>query len=212
MTTDLFADQRPARQDIAPGVVLFPGRAVARDIWPLLQPVLAVAPFRNFVTPGGRRMGVETTNCGSLGWVSDKAGYRYQATDPDSGRPWPAMPRPLFDLAVASAAAAGFPETRPDSCLINRYAVGVRLTAHQDLNEQSSDWPIVSISMGLPATFVLHGATRGGAGPKIALTDGDVLVFGGPARNAFHSVQPIADGVDPVLGPCRVNLTLRVAG
>jgi len=173
--------------------------------------VAAEAPFRNMTTPGGWRMSVAMTNCGEAGWIADRRGYRYESHDPTTGRKWPAMPGPFSSLAGRAAAEAGWPAFKPDSCLINRYEPGARLTMHQDRNERDFAQPIVSLSFGLPAVFLFGGAERSGRPKRLRLASGDVVVWGGPARLYFHGVDPLADGSDPVTGRCRINLTLRKA-
>jgi alkylated DNA repair protein (DNA oxidative demethylase) len=158
-------------------------------------------------------MSAAMTNCGPLGWTSDRAGYRYSAVDPATGRPWPPMPPAFAALAREAAAAAGFAAFAPDACLVNRYAPGARMTAHQDRDERCFEAPIVSVSLGLPARFFWHeGATRRSPSRSIALASGDVVVFGGPSRRMYHGVRPVRAGQDPVYGPYRYNLTLRKAG
>lgn len=207
----------PARDDapraLAPGAVLLPGFALADEIAVLagIDAVAAAAPFRHLETPGGYRMSVAMTNCGPLGWVSDRRGYRYDAIDPASGRPWPAMPAAFGALAARAAEAAGFARFAPDACLVNRYEPGSRLTLHQDRNERDFDAPIVSVSLGLPAVFLFGGDTRGGRPLRVPLRHGDVVVWGGPARLRFHGVAPIGDGWHARLGACRINLTFRRA-
>jgi len=208
---DLFADQRPAREELRPGMVLLRGRTSAATLLPAVEAVATAAPFRHLSPPGGKRMSVAMTNCGGWGWISDPRGYRYEPRDPDSGRPWPPIPAAVRALAEEAAAEAGFPGFRPDACLVNRYAAGTRLTAHRDEDEADFAQPIVSVSLGLPATFLVHGETRGGSPQKVTLEDGDVLVFGGPARLLYHGVAPVAVGDHPVTGPWRYNLTLRRA-
>lgn len=176
-----------------------------------VEAITAQAPFRHLMTPGGHRMSVAMTNCGSYGWVSDASGYRYDAIDPVSGEPWPAMP-PLFrKLAVEAAAEAGFAGFAPDACLINRYEPGARLTLHQDRDERNLGAPIVSVSLGLPATFLFGGMKRSDKTQRYRLEHGDVAVWGGPARLAFHGVAPLAAGEHGLLGGKRINLTFRRA-
>jgi alkylated DNA repair protein (DNA oxidative demethylase) len=162
-------------------------------------------------TPGGFRMSVAMTNCGSAGWITDRKGYRYDALDPDSGLPWPALPTAFADLAVRAASAAGFDNFAPDACLLNRYAPGARMSLHQDRNERDWGKPIVSISLGLPAKFLFGGPKRSDRPQRVELHHGDMVVWGGPARLNFHGVAPLADGLHPVLGRERINLTLRQA-
>jgi alkylated DNA repair protein (DNA oxidative demethylase) len=151
------------------------------------------------------------TNCGRVGWTTDRRGYRYDPLDPDTGAPWPAMPPALRQLAERAAARAGFPGFDPDSCLINRYEPGARLTLHQDRNEKRYDAPIVSLSLGLPARFLFGGLSRNDRPCRIPLESGDVAVWGGPSRLAYHGVDPLADGNHPLTGRCRLNLTFRKA-
>ena len=173
--------------------------------------VSARAPFRHMTTPGGRAMSAAMTNCGELGWVTDAKGYRYVAEDPQSGAPWPAMPAVIRDLAVAAAAEAGF-AFAPDACLINRYLAGACMGLHSDADEPDDGAPIVSVSLGLPATFLFGGATRTAPTDKIALQHGDVVVWGGALRRAYHGIAPLKAGDHPMLGAQRLNLTIRKAG
>jgi alkylated DNA repair protein (DNA oxidative demethylase) len=173
--------------------------------------VVARAPFRRMLTPGNRPMSVAMTNCGRVGWVSDSRGYRYSSTDPLNGLAWPAMPRVFFELAEHAAAAAGFTAFVPDACLINLYVPGTRLSVHQDKDERDFTAPIVSVSLGLPATFLFGGARRTQRPRRQRLEHGDVVVWGGESRRHFHGVAPLADGVHPRLGRRRINLTLRKA-
>jgi len=187
------------------------GFADSSRLMPLIERVAHAAPFRHLVTPGGQTMSVAMTNCGPLGWVSDRSGYRYDARDPLSGRNWPPLPGEFLDLALEAATRAGFPRFVPDACLVNRYSAGSRLTAHRDADEQDYAQPIVSVSLGLPASFAFYGLKRGGRGSSVALTDGDVLVWGGPSRLVYHAVRPIKPGHHPVTGEFRYNLTFRHA-
>jgi alkylated DNA repair protein (DNA oxidative demethylase) len=179
----------------------------------LLAGVAAISessPFRRMATPGGR-MSVAMTNCGSAGWVADQTGYRYVAEDPLTGRPWPAMPDGFTSLARAAASAAGFADFSPDGCLINRYEPGSRLSLHQDRDERDFSAPIVSVSLGLPVTFLWGGQKRSDRSRRIPLIHGDVVVWGGPARKTFHGVLALAEGAHPLTGSFRYNLTLRRA-
>jgi len=212
MQADLFE----AATDIplAPGAVLLPGFALSREaeLVSAVDRVQALAPFRNMLTPGGRRMSVAMTSCGELGWISDRAGYRYSRDDPQAHRPWPAMPEAFLELAGFAAARAGFPGFVPDTCLVNRYEPGARMALHQDRDERDLAAPIVSVSLGLPAVFLFGGSSRADRPARILLAHGDVVVFGGPARLRFHGVLPLADGRHPLTGRRRINLTLRKAG
>ena len=212
---DLFAeaDAGPERIALAPGAVLL--RGFARDEAPALIEaawrVAAIAPFRHMVTPGGFTMSAAMTNCGTAGWVSDRRGYRYDGTDPETGLAWPAMPDLFRDLAARAAAEAGYEGFEPDACLINRYTPGTRLTLHQDKNERDVAAPIVSVSLGLPATFLFGGAKRTDRAQRLRLVHGDVAVWGGASRLAFHGIAPLAEGEHALTSNCRINLTLRKA-
>jgi len=198
---------------LAPGAVVLRGFAVPVEALLLadIQDVIEQAAPRHMVTPGGFRMSVATTNCGALGWLSDRAGYRYGDRDPASGEPWPAMPDSFLRLARDAADAAGFAAFVPDACLVNRYAPGARLTLHQDRNERDFRQPIVSVSLGIPAVFLFGGLKRRDKPARIPLQHGDVAVWGGPARLRFHGVMPLKEAQHPSLGACRINLTFRKA-
>ncbi len=213
-TADLFAPAPGEPRPITPGAVLLPGAALAEApaLLAAIRSVLALAPWRQMLTRGGFRMSVAMSNCGALGWVSDRRGYRYAPIDPDSGQPWPAMPAVLQTLATDSAARAGFANFVPDACLINRYAPGARMALHQDRDEADFSQPIVSLSLGLPAIFLFGGLERSDKPARLPLAHGDVLVWGGPARLRFHGVLPVKDGAHPATGACRLNLTFRKAG
>jgi alkylated DNA repair protein (DNA oxidative demethylase) len=195
------------------GAVVLRGFATPRERVLLedLREVIAGAPFRHMVTPGGFRMSVALTNCGSLGWVSDKTGYRYDATDPESGKPWPEMPASFLQLAEEAAAAAGFPAFVPDACLVNRYEAGARLSLHQDKNERDFRQPIVSVSLGIPAVFLFGGSKRADKAVRVPLEHGDVVVWGGPARMRYHGVLALKAGHHALTGTQRINLTFRKA-
>jgi alkylated DNA repair protein (DNA oxidative demethylase) len=178
----------------------------------LIQEVARItqqAPFRHLVTPGGHTMSVAMTNCGRVGWVSDRSGYRYDPVDPDTGKPWPAMPSAFLDVAVRAAADAGFANYDPDACLINCYVAGAKLSLHQDRDEKDPWAPIVSVSLGLPATFLWGGKRRADPQRRLRLESGDVVVWGGPARFVYHGVAPLKDGEHPLTGATRINLTFR---
>jgi alkylated DNA repair protein (DNA oxidative demethylase) len=154
-------------------------------------------------------MSVAMTNCGRVGWVSDRSGYRYDPIDPDTGNPWPRMPRAFLDVAERAAAEAGFPDYDPDACLINRYAVGTKLGLHRDRDEKDAWAPIVSVSLGLPATFLWGGKRRSDPTRRLLLQSGDVVVWGGPARFVYHGVATLKAGEHPLTGGVRINLTFR---
>lgn len=203
----------PVRQELAPGAVLLRGFALpgAPELVATVARVALAAPFRHMVTPGGHRMSVAMTNCGALGWVTDEHGYRYERNDPTTGRAWPPMPDVFARLAAGAADAAGYGAFVADAGLVNRYEPGARMTLHQDKNERDARQPIVSVSLGLPAVFVFGGLQRADAVVRVPLVHGDVVVWGGPARFRFHGVLPVKDGVHPMVGRWRVNLTFRCA-
>ena len=217
MTRSLF-DETPtpygAPEPIVPGAVLLRGFALdqAEALIQAAQQVIAAAHLRHPVTPGGRAMSVGMTNCGALGWTSSRTGYRYTSTDPLSGQPWPPIPACFADMAARAAAEAGFEGFAPDACLINRYEPGARMSLHQDRDESDLGAPIVSVSLGLPAVFLFGGLQRSDRPARYGLAHGDVAVWGGAARLAFHGVAPLADGDHPRLGRQRINLTFRRAG
>jgi DNA oxidative demethylase len=210
-TLELFGGGTAQPVALQDGIWLLRAFADSHRLMSLIERVASISPFRHLVTPGGQTMSVAMTNCGPLGWVSDRSGYRYDARDPLSGNRWPPMPDEFRELALDAAARAGFPKFVPDACLVNRYSHGSRLTAHRDADEQDYAQPIVSVSLGLPASFAFYGLTRGGKGRAVALADGDVLVWGGPARLVYHAVRPIKPGRHPVTGEFRYNLTFRHA-
>jgi DNA oxidative demethylase len=217
MSFDLFTGTAEADADevrLGPGTILLRGCALPAEAVVLrdLRNVAMQAPFRHMVTPGGFRMSVGMTNCGTLGWVTDRRGYRYDQRDPESGQTWPPMPDSFVQLAGVAASRAGFPGFLPDACLINRYEPGAKLSLHQDRNENDMDQPIVSVSLGIPATFLLGGMARSKQVMKLELIHGDVLVWGGPDRLRYHGVMPLKDAVHPFLGHYRINLTFRKAG
>jgi alkylated DNA repair protein (DNA oxidative demethylase) len=199
-------------EPLAEGAVLLRGFAAAETpvLLSALDAVASGAPFRNMITPGGFRMSVAMTNCGRVGWVSDRSGYRYDPVDPQTGQPWPAMPPAFMSLAHRAAAAAHF-EFEPDCCLVNRYEPGTKLSLHQDKDERDFTAPIVSVSLGLPAVFLWGGAKRSDRPRRIRLESGDVVVWGGVSRLTYHGVAPLADGEHPVTRRVRINLTFRKA-
>ena len=212
MQRELF-DAGPREIPLAPGAAVLAGFARPGEaaLVAAIDEVVAAAPFRHMLTPGGRRMSVAMTNCGDAGWISDREGYRYSSDDPQTGRAWPAMPEAFRDVASRAASRAGFPGFVPDACLVNRYDPGARLTLHQDRDERDFGAPIVSVSLGLPATFLFGGERRADRPLRIDLAHGDVVVWGGSARLRFHGVLPLAEGWHPLTGRHRVNLTLRKA-
>lgn len=214
MTGDLFAgftEAPSSRETMAEGAALLRGFALTRqeELLAALREAIAAAPFRHMVTPGGFTMSVAMTNCGKVGWVTDRRGYRYDANDPESGKPWPAMPPVLSDLARDAAEAGGFKDFAPDACLINRYVPGAKMSLHQDKDETDFSAPVVSVSLGLSATFLFGGLKRSDKTQRYRLTHGDVVVWGGPSRLFYHGVAPLTEGEHPLLNRQRINLTFR---
>jgi alkylated DNA repair protein (DNA oxidative demethylase) len=200
----------PSVEPLEEGAVLLRGFAAQAPM--LLEEVARIAQaaaFRHLVTPGGHTMSVAMTNCGRVGWVSDRSGYRYDRNDPDTGLPWPAMPAAFVELAVKAAEQAGFAQYDPDACLINRYVPGAKLSLHRDRDEKDPWAPIVSVSLGLPAVFLWGGRRRADPVRRLLLESGDVVVWGGPARFVYHGVNPLKDGIHPLTGSERINLTFR---
>lgn len=215
-TLPLFAEPAPllpAEEELADGAVLLRGLVAGQDqaVLTALREILVAAPFRHLVTPGGLRMSVAMTNAGTRGWISDRRGYRYETHDPDSGRPWPALPAAFLHLAASAAALAGCDGFVPDACLINRYVLGTKLSLHQDRDELDLQSPIVSVSLGLPAVFLFGGLQRKDPQRRIPLQHGDVVVWGGASRLRFHGVLPLKAGHHPLLGEERINLSFRKA-
>ena len=211
---DLFLSQQPNIQEIAKDAYLFKGFALNNQAQILsdLSQIISVAPFRQMVTPGGFNMSVAMTNCGGLGWIADRKGYRYTSHDPLANKRWPAMPASFMQLAQQAALEAGFNNFMPDACLINQYKIGARMTLHQDKDELDFSQPIVSVSLGLPVTFQFGGFERSDKATKLLLAHGNVLVWGGESRLRYHGVLPLKLGHHPALGEFRINLTFRKAG
>jgi alkylated DNA repair protein (DNA oxidative demethylase) len=154
----------------------------------------------------GKPFSVRMTNCGPLGWVSDESGYRYQPLHPETKEPWPLLPAPLLALWEE---LSGYPHP-PEACLVNYYAAGAKMGLHQDRDEQDFDAPVLSISLGDAALFRIGGTTRGGKTASLKLASGDVLVFGGAARLAYHGIDRVLSGSSTLLAEGgRLNLTLR---
>ena len=217
MGTPLFHHEQPPappKDVLGPGTAVLAGFALDQEdeLLSSINLVVGQSPFRNMITPGGFRMSVAMSNCGPLGWVTDRTGYRYSGTDPETNRPWPQMPEAFRKLAQSAAFEAGFPNFAADACLINRYEPGTRLSLHQDKDEHDFTQPIVSVSLGLPATFLFGGLDRADKTVRIWLVHGDVVVWGGPARLRYHGVAPLAEGEHPRTGGVRYNLTFRKAG
>ncbi|MBS3803618.1 MAG: DNA oxidative demethylase AlkB [Oleiphilaceae bacterium] len=213
MTLDLFQQGGVGAEQLASGTSLLHG-FVSDQAGALLADIARVeteAPFRQMVTPGGHSMSAFMTNCGPLGWTTDRSGYRYTSCDPVTGRPWPAMPEGFRALAREAAQKAGYPNFDTDACLINRYLPGSRMGLHQDRNEQDYGAPIVSVSLGLPVVFLFGGLRRNDKPLRLTLNNGDVLVWGGPDRLRYHGVNTLKPGCHELTGNCRINLTFRKA-
>jgi alkylated DNA repair protein (DNA oxidative demethylase) len=217
MNTSLFEMESSAplsKNILGPDTAFLAGFAFSaeEELLSSLNGIIERPPFRNMITPGGFRMSVAMSNCGALGWITDRTSYRYDRIDPETNCPWPGMPTAFQKLAVTAAEEAGFLNFVPDACLINRYGPGARLSLHQDKNERDFTRPIVSVSLGLPATFLFGGSDRADKTRRIQVVHGDVLVWGGSARLRYHGIAPLRDGEHPRLGRVRYNLTFRVAG
>ncbi|UPG92459.1 DNA oxidative demethylase AlkB [Luteibacter aegosomatissinici] len=182
------------------------------ELVPAIADIEAASPLRHMVTPGGLPMSVMSTSCGMLGWVTDQRGYRYTSVDPETRKPWPVMPEAFASLAIRAAAEAGFPGFEPDACLINHYAPGARMSLHQDKDEQDFAAPIVSVSLGMSATFLFGGLERSDRVARVPLHHGDVVVWGGADRLRYHGIMSLKDAPHPLLGSERINLTFRKAG
>jgi alkylated DNA repair protein (DNA oxidative demethylase) len=209
---DLFENE--ARDvSLASGAVVLGGfaRRLEGPLMVALQRVVQRAPFRHMITPGGHRMSIAMTSCGTAGWVTDRTGYRYDGRDSGERAPLAVDARGVRGAGARGGGPAGFDAFEPDSCLVNRYEPGGRLTLHQDRNERDFEAPIVSVSLGLPAVFLFGGLRRADTPLRVRLTHGDVVVWGGPARLRYHGVLPLKPGYHPVVGGRRINLTFRKA-
>ncbi len=214
MNFDLFSQETAQEcENICPGAKLLHGFALPleTDLLHDINAIISAAPLQKMHTPSGLPMSVTTTSCGSVGWVSDAYGYRYSKCNSHSQQTWPALPESFLSLAQGAAFTAGFKNFMPDSCLINTYKIGAKMSLHQDKNEKDFSQPIVSVSLGLPAIFLLGGLQREDKPLRIPLMHGDVVVWGGAARLFFHGILPIKTGVHSLLGDQRINLTFRKA-
>ena len=212
---DLFAaaPTAPHSQSLGPGAVVLHGFARGQEQALLedVERITAASPFRHLITPGGYRMSVAMTNCGEVGWVSDRTGYRYDPVDPTTGVQWPPLPARFAALADTAAAEAGFTGFRPDACLINRYETGTKLLLHRDYDERDANAPIVSVSIGVPAIFLWGGLKRADRTRRVRLESGDVVVWGGPSRFVYHGIANLPEAFHPLTGSQRINLTFRKA-
>lgn len=195
---------------IQPGAVVWAGyldRAAQEAVLAAVREVLAAAPlYRPRMPKSGKPLSVRMSNCGPLGWVTDEAGYRYQAAHPETGAPWPPIPDVLL---AAWRDLAGYAHP-PEACLINHYDESARMGLHQDRDEEDLAAPVVSLSLGDTGLFRIGGTTRNAPTRSVRLASGDALVLGGAARLAFHGVDRILPGTSTVLPEGgRINLTLR---
>lgn len=211
MQNDLLSPLAPEMEKIADGIFLFQNYVDEILFFDQVNKVKEEIPFRNMITPGGKKINVAGTSMGQCGWYSDRRGYRYEMSDPISRKPWPEIPDQISNIITAVAAKAGFNNFIADSCFINYYSPGVCLTAHIDQDERDFTQPIVSVSLGVPAIFQIFGKTRGGKALNIPLHSGDLLVFGGPARRFYHGVKKLDNDQHPLTGDKRINLTFRKA-
>lgn len=215
MNLNLFEAEPPAPPAaIGSQAWLLPGFALpyVAALLPEIEHIATAAPWRHMITPGGLRMSAALSSCGRLGWSSDRHGYRYTLQDPDTHQPWPTMPTVFMELAQAAAGMAGFTPFEPDSCLLNRYLPGSKMSLHQDKNERCFDAPIVSVSLGIAAIFLFGGWQRRDPAQRILLSHGDVVVWGGADRLRYHGILPLKPACHPLLGAQRLNLTFRQAG
>lgn len=216
MMADLFTDSSrrlTGVERLAPGAVVLRGFAAGLEpaLIEAVNQVTQAAPFRHMVTPGGFRMSTAMSNCGALGWVSSRKGYRYVAADPLTGMPWAAMPDLFRRLAAAAARIPGFQAFVPDACLLSRYEPGARISLHQDRDESDLTAPIVSVSLGVPAVFLFGGLRRTDRPVRVPLYHGDVVVWGGCDRLRYHGILPLAEDRCVLLGRRRINLSFRKA-
>ena len=215
LSSDLF-ESLPAREtteSLGPGAVVLRGfvRGAEQELLREVTQITSVSPFRHLITPGGFEMSVAMTNCGEVGWVSDRTGYRYDPIDPLAQQPWPRMPDAFRKLALEAAARGGYEAFEPDACLINRYEPGTRLSLHRDYDEKDAAAPIVSVSLGVPAKFIWGGLRRNDPVQRIVLESGDVVVWGGESRFAYHGIAALPENHHSLTGVQRINLTFRKA-
>ncbi|MBI1237842.1 MAG: alpha-ketoglutarate-dependent dioxygenase AlkB [Alphaproteobacteria bacterium] len=217
MTLPLFRDMAPA--SLPGGVAHVPGALTLTEQAALLDDIAAVvaeAPFYRPRMRNGTPLINQMTNCGPLGWISDSKGYRYEPSHPVTGERWPAIPRRLLALSDRIIAGLGLPPFVPDACLVNAYAADGKLGLHQDYDECDFAHPIVSVSLGADAIFLIGGQARGDRPETLLLHSGDVVVLHGPSRTRFHGVRRVLPDTAPLTHPllaeaARINLTLRRA-
>ncbi len=213
-TTDIFSSLEDLAQtpiDLPAGTHYLKGFACkyAPELIVAIKKITTYSPFRQIVTPGGKKMSVTITNCGTYGWISDRYGYRYSTVDPLSHQHWLALPSCFVELVNAALSHEHLPNYQPDACLINNYSVGAKMGLHQDKDEKNFTYPIVSVSLGLPALFLLGGLTRNITPRRILLQHGDIIILTQQSRLRFHGVLPIQPGYHAELQAQRINLTFR---
>jgi DNA oxidative demethylase len=209
--SDLFSNTRPNIEEFSPDMFLLANFADTKPLLAAVTNIVAVSPFRKMMTPNGHFTGIALTNCGAQGWISDRQGYRYSTHDPITNQPWLPMPDIFCQLAISASEAVGYKNFIPDACLINQYPIGSKLNSHQDKNEKNFSHPIVSVSIGLPATFQVFGSVRNGKPLSVNIFDGDIVVWGASNRLVYHGVKTIKpDPHNPSLVE-RINLTFRKA-
>ncbi|MDF7675557.1 DNA oxidative demethylase AlkB [Neisseriaceae bacterium ESL0693] len=183
--------------------------SLALQIIESVKHIHAHAPFRHMTTVTGGRLSASMTSCGQWGWLSDAHGYRYSEYDPLTNKPWPSMPALWRDLAAKAASQAGFEGFVPQTCLINCYKTGSKLSLHQDKDEHHLGAPVVGFSLGIPAIFCWGGLSRQDQTLQFPLFHGDALVFGGADRLRYHGILPIKRHHHALLKSCRLSLTFR---
>ena len=201
----------PTPKALPPGIRHLPAHldgSAQEALVGIVRRIVAEAPLYTPAMPKtGKEMSVRMTNCGALGWVTDRqGGYRYQATHPVTGRPWPPIPDMLLDIWRNTAES----DVEPEACLINYYDPAARMGLHQDRDEREFSAPVLSISLGDDCLFRVGGLKRGDATTSFRLASGDIVVIGGESRLAFHGVDRIYPGTSLLLKrEGRINLTLR---
>ncbi|EAT13915.1 hypothetical protein HF888_10770 [Bermanella marisrubri] len=207
--SDLFASNEVEILDHGQGLFQIRNLVNTEATMAAIHEVAKQAPFRHMMTPMGHHMKVATTNCGEYGWIAQPSGYGYSRNDPESGQSWPAMPDTIRTISDDVIAHLNLPKYSPDACLINRYDIGTSMGRHQDKDEANFDYPIISVSLGLPAIFQVVGPKRQGKATYYSVSDGDVFILSGQARLYYHGVNTVkANPNQPELQQ-RYNLTLR---
>lgn len=207
--SDLFDNYEPEILDHGQGLFQIRNLVDSDAAMTAIHEVAEQAPFRHMITPMGHPMKVATTNCGDFGWIAQPSGYGYSQTDPDTGQYWPAMPEAIGNIAKDVTQLLNLPNYEPDACLINRYDIGMSMGRHQDKDEANFSYPIISVSLGLPAIFQVVGPTRQGKAAYYPVSDGDVFILSGEARLFYHGVNTVKASPNQPGLERRYNLTLR---